>query len=120
MTCTRPAIRSVIAGAAPRQGCDPAYGCTTTSGSVPPGSAGCSLTVNSGDVGALVVSHVDQIPAGVEVFISNHDHYDNAVEKLAAKKGDGPNPFVLGESTVQRALTVMNECAQATLALWNS
>jgi metallo-beta-lactamase class B len=57
---------------------------------------------------------------GVEVFISNHDHYDNAVEKLAAKKGDGPNPFVLGESTVQRALTVMNECAQATLALWNS
>lgn len=57
---------------------------------------------------------------GVEVFISNHDHYDNAVDKLAAKKADGPNPFVVGEATVQRALTVMNECAQATLALWNS
>jgi metallo-beta-lactamase class B len=57
---------------------------------------------------------------GVDVFISNHDHYDHAVEKLAEKKADGPNPFVLGEATVQRALTVMNECARATLALWNS
>lgn len=57
---------------------------------------------------------------GVEVFISNHDHYDGAVEKLASMKADRPNPFVLGEPTVQRALTVMNECAQATLALWNS
>jgi metallo-beta-lactamase class B len=56
----------------------------------------------------------------VEVFISDRDQYDGAVEKLAAKKADGPNPFVLGEATVQRALTVMNECAQATLALWNS
>ncbi|WP_051382460.1 MBL fold metallo-hydrolase [Bradyrhizobium sp. Tv2a-2] len=57
---------------------------------------------------------------GVDVFISNHSQYDHAVEKLAEKKADGPNPFVLGEATVQRALTVMNECAQATLALWSS
>jgi metallo-beta-lactamase class B len=57
---------------------------------------------------------------GVDVFISNHDHYDGAVEKLAAKAAGGPNPFVLGEATVQRALTVMNECAQATLASWKS
>ena len=57
---------------------------------------------------------------GVEVFISNHNGYDGAVDKLAAKTGDGPNPFVLGAPTVQRALTVMNECAQATLALWKS
>lgn len=57
---------------------------------------------------------------GVDVFISNHDHYDGAVEKLAAKTAEGPNPFVLGEATVERALTVMNECAKATLALWNS
>jgi len=57
---------------------------------------------------------------GVDVFISNHNAFDHAVEKLAEKSADGPNPFVLGEATVQRALTVMNECAQATLALWNS
>jgi metallo-beta-lactamase class B len=57
---------------------------------------------------------------GVDVFISNHDHFDGAVSKLAARTADGSNPFVLGEATVQRALTVMNECAQATLALWNS
>jgi metallo-beta-lactamase class B len=57
---------------------------------------------------------------GVDVFISNRSQYDHAVEKLAEKNADGPNPFVLGEATVQRALTVMNECAQATLALWNS
>jgi len=56
----------------------------------------------------------------VDVFISNHNMYDRAVDKLAAKTSDGPNPFVLGAPTVQRALTVMNECAQATLALWKS
>ncbi|MGV7213742.1 MBL fold metallo-hydrolase [Bradyrhizobium sp. UFLA05-112] len=55
---------------------------------------------------------------GVDVFISNHEHFDGALAKLAARTADGPNPFVLGEATVQRALTVMNECAQATLASW--
>jgi metallo-beta-lactamase class B len=57
---------------------------------------------------------------GVDVFISNHNGYDGAVDKLAAKTANGPNPFVLGAPIVQRALTVMNECAQATLALWKS
>jgi metallo-beta-lactamase class B len=57
---------------------------------------------------------------GIAVFISNHNQFDGAVDKLAAKTADGPNPFVLGAPDVQRALTVMNECAQATLALWRS
>jgi len=57
---------------------------------------------------------------GVDVFLSNHNLYDGAVDKLATNTPDGPNPFVLGPPTVQRALTVMNECAQATLALWRS
>jgi metallo-beta-lactamase class B len=57
---------------------------------------------------------------GVDVLISNHNQFDGAVDKLAAKAADGPNPFVLGAPTVQRALTVVNECAQATLALWRS
>ncbi len=53
----------------------------------------------------------------VEVFISNHNGYDQAVEKLAEMK-NGSNPFVIGSTTTQRALTVMNECAQATWAAW--
>ena len=57
---------------------------------------------------------------GAEVLLSNHNRYDGAVDKLAAKTSDRPNPFLLGSPTVQRALTVMNECAQATLALWRS
>jgi metallo-beta-lactamase class B len=57
---------------------------------------------------------------GVDVFISNHNSYDGAVDKLGVKASGGANPFVLGAPTVQRALTVMNECAQATLALWRS
>jgi metallo-beta-lactamase class B len=57
---------------------------------------------------------------GVDVFISNHSFYDGSVEKLGAVAAGGANPFVLGASTVERALTVMNECAQATLASWKA
>jgi metallo-beta-lactamase class B len=57
---------------------------------------------------------------GVDVFISNHSSYDGSIEKLAAVTIGGSNPFVLGASTVDRALTVMNECAQATLISWNT
>jgi hypothetical protein len=42
---------------------------------------------------------------GIDVFISNHNAYDGSVEKRAVKGSDGPNPFVLGAPTVQRALT---------------
>lgn len=57
---------------------------------------------------------------GVDVFLSNHSSYDGSVEKFATVAAGGANPFVLGASTVERALTVMNECAQATLASWNA
>jgi metallo-beta-lactamase class B len=51
----------------------------------------------------------------IDVMISNHSAFDQAPAKLEAlrKAPRGPNPFVLGTPTVQRALTVMNECAQA-------
>ncbi len=51
----------------------------------------------------------------IDVLISNHSGIDLAPAKLEAlrKAPNGPNPFVLGVPTVQRALTVMNECAQA-------
>lgn len=57
---------------------------------------------------------------GVDVFISNHSGYDGSVEKLAALASGGANPFVLGAATVERALTVMNECAQAVLTSWKA
>lgn len=56
---------------------------------------------------------------GVDVLISNHAKYDRATEKLAAMAPGRPNPFVMGTDAVQRALTVMSECAQATLASWS-
>lgn len=56
----------------------------------------------------------------VDVFISNHNIYDQAVEKLETMARGGPNPFVLGSATTARALTVMNECAKATRVVWSS
>jgi metallo-beta-lactamase class B len=57
---------------------------------------------------------------GVDVFLSNHSGYDGSLEKLATVAAGGANPFVVGTATVERALTVMSECAQATLASWNA
>ncbi len=57
---------------------------------------------------------------GVDVFISNHNGYDEAVEKIQKLKAGGPNPFVIGEDATQRALTVMQECALATMAVWSA
>ncbi len=50
----------------------------------------------------------------IDVLISNHSGFDEAPAKLAALRNasHGPNPFVLGEPTVERALTPMNECAR--------
>jgi metallo-beta-lactamase class B len=51
----------------------------------------------------------------IDVLISNHSGFDEAPAKLETlrKTPRGPNPFVLGVPTVERALKVMNECAQA-------
>ncbi|MBE9604116.1 MBL fold metallo-hydrolase [Acetobacteraceae bacterium H6797] len=56
----------------------------------------------------------------VDVFISNHSGFDEAVTKLAAKQAGQGNPFVIGTGTTVRALTVMNECAQATKLAWQA
>ena len=56
---------------------------------------------------------------GTDVLLSNHVSYDNAVAKMAAlkeRKPNDPNPFVVGEDTVDRFLTVLGECALATKA----
>jgi metallo-beta-lactamase class B len=54
----------------------------------------------------------------VQVFISNHSLFDEAVEKLESLPHQTTNPFVTSVSDVERALTVMEECARATLIYW--
>jgi metallo-beta-lactamase class B len=51
----------------------------------------------------------------IDVLISNHAGVDEAPAKLDRLRAAPrePNPFVLGTPTVQRALEIMNECAQA-------
>jgi len=52
----------------------------------------------------------------VDVMVSNHSNFDGSQAKLAALRQQPavqPNPFVMGTPMVERALTVMNECAQA-------
>lgn len=60
--------------------------------------------------------------AGADAIISNHTIYDGSKAKLPAvekrKPGD-PNPYVIGNESVQRYLTVADECAKAGLAREN-
>jgi len=54
-----------------------------------------------------------------DVLLSNHVSYDNAVAKMGTlkeRKPNDPNPFIVGEDTVDRFLTVLGECALATKA----
>lgn len=53
---------------------------------------------------------------GIDVMLSNHSRIDGSQAKLAqlrANERTPANPFVIGGATVQRTLTVMNECALA-------
>jgi metallo-beta-lactamase class B len=56
--------------------------------------------------------------AGADVLIANHPNQDGAKAKLAAlakrKPGD-PNPYVIGNDSVKRYLTMVGECAKAGL-----
>jgi metallo-beta-lactamase class B len=57
--------------------------------------------------------------AGADVLLSNHTDYDGTKQKLpalAARKAGAPHPYVVGNESVRRYLTVANECAQAALA----
>uniref|UniRef100_C5CQ32 Beta-lactamase domain protein n=1 Tax=Variovorax paradoxus (strain S110) TaxID=543728 RepID=C5CQ32_VARPS len=52
----------------------------------------------------------------IDVMLSNHSNIDGSQAKLAALRqqpAPAANPFVLGTPTVERALAVMGECAQA-------
>ncbi|WP_426956835.1 MBL fold metallo-hydrolase [Muricoccus radiodurans] len=55
-----------------------------------------------------------------DVFLSNHAFNDEAVARTAALAANPrmANPFVIGTDGVQRAITVLHECARATMASW--
>ncbi len=55
----------------------------------------------------------------VDVLLSNHVTYDATVAKmkeLKDRKAKDQNPFVVGEDSIDRFLTVLGECALATKA----
>jgi metallo-beta-lactamase class B len=60
--------------------------------------------------------------AGADVLIANHTNFDGSKTKLPrlAKRGAAnPHPYVIGNDSVQRYLTVADECAKAGLLRLN-
>jgi len=58
------------------------------------------------------------VGAGADVIITNHSEFDNSFAKLnalATRNPGDPNPYVVGKQTVQRYLTVAEECGKAML-----
>src|SRR5690349_19832 len=56
--------------------------------------------------------------AGADVVLSNHTDYDGTKQKLPAlaqRAAGAPHPYVVGNDSLRRYLTVANECAQAAL-----
>ena len=57
--------------------------------------------------------------AGADVLLSNHSDYDGTKQKLpalASRASGAPHPYVVGNESVRRYLTVANECGLAALA----
>ena len=69
--------------------------------------------INSTERAKVIVRDRD-----VQVFISNHSLFDEAVAKLESLPHQTTSPSVMSVSDVERALTVMEECARATLIHW--
>ena len=56
--------------------------------------------------------------ANADVLIANHPEQDGAKAKLAAlatRKPGAPNPYVIGNDSVTRYVTMVGECARASL-----
>jgi metallo-beta-lactamase class B len=55
--------------------------------------------------------------SGADVLIANHPEQDGAKAKLAAlatRKAGAPNPYVIGNDSVTRYVTMVGECARAS------
>lgn len=52
---------------------------------------------------------------GATVLLSNHSEFDNAFNKnrMIAGRGNGPHPYEIGATWVQRYFQVMQQCARA-------
>lgn len=60
--------------------------------------------------------------AGADVLIANHTNFDGSKTKLprlAKRRAGDPHPYVIGNESVQRYLTVADECAKAGLQRLN-
>lgn len=60
--------------------------------------------------------------AGADVLIANHTNFDGSKTKLPAlakRRAGEPHPYVVGNASVQRYLTVAEECAKAGLQRLN-
>ncbi|MGH9147617.1 MAG: MBL fold metallo-hydrolase [Vicinamibacterales bacterium] len=60
--------------------------------------------------------------AGADVLIANHTNFDGSKTKLprlAKRRAGDPHPYVIGNDSVQRYLTVADECARAGLQRLN-
>jgi metallo-beta-lactamase class B len=58
--------------------------------------------------------------AGADVIVANHTNFDGTKTKipaLAQRTGSQKNPYVVGKESVLQYLTVVDECAQAGLAM---
>ena len=56
--------------------------------------------------------------SGADVLIANHPNQDGAKMKLSAlekRKSGDPNPYVIGNDSVKRYVTMVGECAKAGL-----
>jgi len=56
--------------------------------------------------------------AGADTLISNHPYLDttlDALPKLAVRKADQQHPFVIGQASYDRYMTILNECTLAAL-----
>ena len=59
---------------------------------------------------------------GADVLIANHTNFDGTKTKLPAlekRQAGAPHPYVIGNQSVQRYLTVADECAKAGLRRLN-